>query len=83
MALPKLYDRIIWHNNTTPALNEDNLNAMSQALDDIDDRVIDLAGMIMEDVPANEMAKLDIDTFKSIVAASSDFADFKSKVAAL
>jgi hypothetical protein len=27
--------------------------------------------------------KLDIDTFKSIVASSSDFADFKSKVAAL
>lgn len=51
MALPKLYDRTTWHNNTTPALNEDNLNAMSQAIDDIDDRVIDLAGTIMEDVP--------------------------------
>ena len=51
MALPKLYDLITWHNNTTPALNEDNLNAMSQAIDDIDDRVIDLAGTIMEDVP--------------------------------
>ena len=51
MALPKLFDLITWHNNTTPALNEDNLNAMSQAIDDIDDRVIDLAGTIMEDVP--------------------------------
>ena len=51
MALPKLYEQITWVNDTTPALNEDNLNAMSQALDDIDDRVIDLAGTIMEDVP--------------------------------
>lgn len=51
MALPKLYEKITWVNDTTPALNEDNLNEMSQALDDIDDRVIDLAGTIMEDVP--------------------------------
>lgn len=47
----KLYDRITWHNNTTPAINEDNLNAMSQAIDDIDDRVVDIAGTIMETVP--------------------------------
>ena len=39
----KLYDRIYWHNNTTPALNESNLNSMSKAIDDIDDRVIQLA----------------------------------------
>ena len=47
----KIYDKIVWHNGTTPALNEDNLNAMSEALDGIDDRVVDLAGTIMEDVP--------------------------------
>lgn len=51
MALPKLYDRIYWNNDTEPALNEDNLNAMSKGLDDVDDRLIDLAGTIMEDVP--------------------------------
>lgn len=51
MALPKLYEQTVWHNNTSPALNEDNLNSMSQAIDDIDDRVIELAGTIMEDVP--------------------------------
>ena len=51
MALPKLYDRIYWNNGTEPALNEDNLNAMSKGLDDVDDRLIDLAGTIMEDVP--------------------------------
>lgn len=52
MALPKLFQRIFWHNNTTPAINEDNLNAMSKGLDDVDDRLIALAGTIMEDVPA-------------------------------
>lgn len=39
----KLYDRIIWYNNTTPALNQSNLNDMSKAIDDIDDRVIEIA----------------------------------------
>lgn len=50
MALPKLFQRIFWHNNTTPAINEDNLNAMSKAIDDIDDRVIEREGTIMEAV---------------------------------
>lgn len=50
MSLPKLFTRIFWHNNTTPALNEDNLNAMSKAIDDIDDRVIEREGTIMESV---------------------------------
>lgn len=50
MALPKLFNLITWHNNTTPAINEDNLNAMSEAIDNIDDRVIGLAGTITEDV---------------------------------
>lgn len=47
----KLYDRIDWHNNTTPAINETNLNRMSKAVDDIDDRVVDIAGTMMETVP--------------------------------
>ena len=51
MALPELYEQITWHNGTTPALNEDNLNAMSQAIKDIDDRVIEIASTVMEDVP--------------------------------
>ena len=51
MALSKLFSRIFWHNNTTPAINEDNLNAMSKAIDDIDDRVIELGADIIEDVP--------------------------------
>lgn len=50
MSLPKLFERIFWHNNTTPAVNETNLNAMSQAIDDIDNRVIDLADAVLEDV---------------------------------
>ena len=51
MSLTKLYERIIWANNTSPALNDTNLNKMSKGLDDLDDRVISLAGTIMEDVP--------------------------------
>lgn len=51
MALPKLFQRIFWHNNTTPAINEDNLNAMSKAIDDIDNRVIELGDDVIEAVP--------------------------------
>lgn len=51
MSLPKLFDRIFWHNNTTPAINEDNLNAMSKAIDDIDDRVIVLGDDVITVVP--------------------------------
>ena len=47
----KLYNPIEWANGTTPAINEDNLNAISQGLSDVDDRVIALAGTVMEDVP--------------------------------
>lgn len=47
----KLYDRIDFVNNTTPALNQTNLNKMSKAVDDIDDRVVDIAGTVMETVP--------------------------------
>lgn len=47
----KLYNPIDWANGTTPAINEDNLNAISQGLSDVDDRVIALAGTVMEDVP--------------------------------
>lgn len=46
--MEKLYERIDWHNDTTPALNQTNLNLMSKAIDDIDDRVVDLAGNITE-----------------------------------
>ena len=49
--MEKLYDRIEWHNNTTPAINETNLNLMSKAIDDIDDRVIDIAADVLVTVP--------------------------------
>lgn len=54
MALPKLFQRIFWHNNTDPAINETNLNAISKGLSDVDDRVINVATTIMETVPAIE-----------------------------
>lgn len=47
----KLFERIFWHNNTTPAINEDNLNAMSKAIDDIDNRVIELGTDVLTVVP--------------------------------
>lgn len=51
MSLVKLFQRIIWHNNTTPAINEDNLNAMSKAIDDIDDRVILIGNDVITVIP--------------------------------
>ena len=59
----KIYNPIVWVNNLPPALNEDNLNAMSQALSDLDDRVISLAGTIMEDVPAIQDALEEVEAF--------------------
>lgn len=47
----KLFQRIFFHNNTTPAIDEDNLNAMSKAIDDIDNRVIEMGAAVMEAVP--------------------------------
>lgn len=54
MALNKLYNRQTWHNNASPALNETNLNILSQAVDEIDTRVVDIAGTVMETVPLVE-----------------------------
>ena len=73
MALPKLFNLITWHNNTTPAINEDNLNAMSKGLSDVDDRVISLAGTIMEDVPQIQ---------EDIEELEEDFALIDEKIAA-
>lgn len=47
----KLYDRIDFENNNTPALNETNLNLMSKAIDDIDDRVVAIGGDVLEVIP--------------------------------
>lgn len=60
----KLYDRIYWHNNTTPALNESNLNAMSKAIDDIDDRVIQLADDVVDDIADIHQWRDDCEGFK-------------------
>lgn len=62
MALPKLFQRIFWTNNTTPAINASNLNAISKGLDDVDNRVIEIAGTIMEDVPAIQEALEEVET---------------------
>lgn len=51
MALPKLFQRIFFNNNSTPALNADNLNAMSKAIDDIDNRLIEVGSDALVIVP--------------------------------
>lgn len=57
----KLYDRIEFHNNTEPALNDSNLNAMSKGIDDIDDRVVELGTAVLETVPELERIAEDIE----------------------
>ena len=64
MALPKLYERITFVNDTTPALNDTNLNKISKGLDDIDNRVIEIAGTVMETVPQVEE---DLDAAQDLV----------------
>lgn len=79
----KLYDLIIFHNGTTPALNEDNLNAMSQALDAIDDRVVSLGGAVLEVIPdleemlshAEELEQYRNDAVAAASAAEDDKED--------
>lgn len=68
----KLYDLITFHNGTTPALNEDNLNAMSQALYDIDDRVIDLGGAVLDVAPRLEYLA---DNAEQIINDTKDYAE--------
>lgn len=80
MALPELYEQITWHNGTTPAINEDNLNAMSQALKDIDDRVIEIASTVMEDVPVIEEA---LEALDPPIRVVKDFAGVQALTDAL
>lgn len=47
--MEKLYNRIDFHNDTVPALNDANLNAMSKAIDDLDNRIINLPVVITEE----------------------------------
>lgn len=63
----KLYTRINWVNNTTPALNETNLNLMSKGIDDIDNRVVNIAGDIMTSIGQIEQ---DLQQAEALLAAS-------------
>lgn len=80
--MQKIYNKVVWENNTTPALNEDNLNQMSDAIDEIDQRVVDLAGTIMEDVPqikeALEEAEGMIDDVQQYVTQAQGYAQTAS-----
>lgn len=54
--MEKLYNRIDFVNGQTPALNDSNLNAISKAIDDIDNRVCDIASDVIISVPVIETA---------------------------
>ena len=79
----KLYNRIDWVNDTTPALNEDNLNAMSKGIDDIDDRVLDLGTAVLEVIPdlqdmlsnATQLKEYRDDAVAAATSAESDASD--------
>lgn len=81
--MDKLYDRIDWENNTTPALNEDNLNAMSKGIDDIDDRVLSLGSAVLEVIPdlqdmlsnAQQLKQYRDDAVAAATSAESDEED--------
>ena len=81
MALSKLFERIFWHNNTTPAINEDNLNAMSKAIDDIDDRIIEIAGDVMAAVTECNTDAADAANSASAAANSATTASNAATVA--
>lgn len=76
MALPKLFNRIFWHNNTSPDINEDNLNAMSKALSDIDDRLIEIIGDIAQDLP---IIIEDLEEVREMVADAKTYAEDAEK----
>lgn len=81
MAMPKLFQRIYWHNNATPAINEDNLNAISKGLSDIDDRVVQLADSIMEDAGNATRAEVAADSARLAAAQAAEYLD-ETKAAA-
>ena len=55
----KVYSRIIWKNypNTSPAINETNLNRMDKAIDDLDNRVIEQDSTKANQTTVNNMVK--------------------------
>lgn len=78
----KLYNPIDWENGTTPAINEDNLNAISQGLSDVDDRVIELAGDMVSAVAECNQAVTDAQNYASTASTAATTATNKAGEAA-
>lgn len=74
----KLYKRIDFVNDTTPALNDSNLNLMSKALDDIDDRVIEVSDDIMVVVPQIQEMLQSAETLVTEAEASANSASISA-----
>ncbi|MBQ0142169.1 MAG: hypothetical protein KBT06_05130 [Prevotellaceae bacterium] len=61
--MEKVYQKIDFVNNTTPALNADNLNAISEALNEIDTRVAKgYAGAVQASLLIDQMNQIKDDT---------------------
>lgn len=56
--MEKLYDRIDFVNDNVPALNASNMNAMSKAIDDIDNRLCEI-------IPADDYVELTQDAIEA------------------
>lgn len=46
--MEKLFDRIIFSNNDYPSINSNNLNIITKAIDDIDNRLVSVANNIAD-----------------------------------
>lgn len=65
--MDKLYDRIYFSDGNPPALSEETMNRMSKALNDLDDRLIYLAGGIAQAlIAASPNVQPTIDALQSI-----------------
>lgn len=70
--MEKLYERINFVNGTSPALNANNLNLISKAIDDIDNRLVSVANNIADLAGLNEfLATADYVEKSNIVLSTS------------
>lgn len=74
--MDKLFDRIEFKNDSAPALNEDNLNLISKAIDDIDNRVIDIYVTVEESL--EEARDGIVSDISGIVTNANDMAQIAS-----
>lgn len=79
--MQKIYERINWENepSTNTAISEDNLNKMDYALDQLDDRVINLAGYEERAKASEESARNSASNAELSESNALDYANSASK----